>query len=122
MTALDDELIRQDCDAYVIYDSSENSDMQYLSGFHASDPYIFVQKQSGERYIIVSSMEELRARREAKCNVLTRTSAGFVEFYEEYKNADLYSLSLGQKQRIMIARAVINRPQVLQTRYHPLQK
>ncbi|HJJ56919.1 MAG TPA: Xaa-Pro peptidase family protein [Methanocorpusculum sp.] len=89
MTALDDELIRQDCDAYVIYDSSENSDMQYLSGFHASDPYIFVQKQSGERYIIVSSMEELRARREAKCNVLTRTSAGFVEFYEEYKNADL---------------------------------
>ncbi|HJJ46892.1 MAG TPA: Xaa-Pro peptidase family protein [Methanocorpusculum sp.] len=89
MTALDDELIRQDCDAYVVYDSSENSDMRYLSGFHAKDPFIYVRKRTGEQYLIVSSMEELRARREAKCNVLTRTSAGFPELYETYKNADI---------------------------------
>ena len=89
MTALEDELVRQDCDAYVVYDSSENSDMRYLSGFQATDPFLYLRKRTGEEYLIVSSMEELRARRESKCEVLTRTSAGFIELYDKYKNADV---------------------------------
>jgi len=88
MTAIQDELIRKDCDAYVIYDSADNSDMRYLSRFLASDPYFYICRRTGEEYLVVSSMEELRARRESPCDVLTRTSLGFTELLEKYANID----------------------------------
>ena len=38
---LKDAIRRQNCDAYVIYDSAKNCDMRYLSRFPASDPKTF---------------------------------------------------------------------------------
>jgi len=89
MTAIQDELTHKNCDAYVIYDSAENCDMRYLSRFLASDPYIYIRCRTGEEYIVVSSMEELRARRESPCDVLTRTSLGFTELLEKYSDIDV---------------------------------
>lgn len=89
MTDLADVLTEQDADAYVAYDSSENADMRYLAGFLASDPYIYVYPRGGAGTIIVSSMEELRARRESSCTVITRSAAGLPELLKEHHDADL---------------------------------
>lgn len=84
-------LNEEKCDAYVMYDSADNSDMLYLSGFNASDPYIYIQKNDGSKHLIVASMEMLRARRESACNILSRSDAGMPELLKKYKNADLAS-------------------------------
>lgn len=89
MTDLADVLTKQDADAYVAYDSSENADMRYLAGFLASDPYIYVYPRGGVGTLIVSSMEELRARRESPCRVITRSAAGLPGLLKEHHDADL---------------------------------
>ena len=81
-------LKEKNCDAYVIYDTSDNEDMRYLSGFLATDPFIYVYKKDGGEFLIVSSMEELRARRESPCSIVTRNAAGFAEFLKETGDAD----------------------------------
>lgn len=85
---LTDELSEKNCDAYVIYDSAENPDMHYLSRFSAGDPYIYLCLKSGEERLIVASMEELRAQKEARCPVISRTSAGFMDYLAEGCSAD----------------------------------
>ncbi|MBO5367605.1 aminopeptidase P family N-terminal domain-containing protein, partial [Methanocorpusculum sp.] len=77
MAGILEALEENQCDAYVAYDSSDNEDMRYLSGFLATDPYIYVCRKDGGKFLIVSSMEELRARRESPCSIVTRTAAGF---------------------------------------------
>ncbi|RBQ25582.1 MAG: Xaa-Pro dipeptidase [Methanocorpusculum sp. MCE] len=89
MKQLLDELEKHSCDAYVAYDSSENADMRYASGFLASDPYIYVFSRDGAATLIVSSMEETRARYESTCSIVTRTSAGLPELLKEYHDPDL---------------------------------
>lgn len=42
-------LKEKNCDAYVIYDTSDNEDMRYLSGFLATDPFIYVYKKKWRR-------------------------------------------------------------------------
>jgi Xaa-Pro aminopeptidase len=74
MKRLSDEITRQSCDAYIIYDSASNADMLYAGGFSATDPYIYVHKADGSSTLIVSVMEELRARKESACNVVTRSA------------------------------------------------
>jgi len=88
MAGILEELAKRDCDAYVIYDSSENEDMRYLSRFLTTDPYIYVYKKDGGQFLIVSSMEELRARRESPCSIVTRNAAGFAEFLKETQDVD----------------------------------
>ncbi|HJJ36864.1 MAG TPA: Xaa-Pro peptidase family protein [Methanocorpusculum sp.] len=88
ISLLKERLNQQDCDAYVIYDSAENCDMRYLSGFLASDPYLYLCKRDGAECLIVASMEELRATREARCPVISRTSAGFTKYIEDGCKAD----------------------------------
>ncbi|HJJ40798.1 MAG TPA: aminopeptidase P family N-terminal domain-containing protein, partial [Methanocorpusculum sp.] len=83
MAKIADVLAENNLDAYVAYDSSDNEDMRYLSGFLATDPYIYVCKKDGGEFLIVSSMEELRARRESPCSIVTRTAAGFAELLQE---------------------------------------
>ncbi|MDO5846521.1 MAG: Xaa-Pro peptidase family protein [Methanocorpusculum sp.] len=91
MTGISEELKKRTCDAYVVYDTSDNEDMRYLSGFLATDPYLYIFKRDGTASLIVSSMEELRARRESACGVVTRTSAGFAELLKQYPDPDAAS-------------------------------
>lgn len=88
MAGILEALEEKQCDAYVAYDSSDNEDMRYLSGFLATDPYIYVCRKDGGKYLIVSSMEELRARRESPCSIVTRTAAGFAELLQETGDAE----------------------------------
>lgn len=85
------------CDAYVAYDTSDNEDMRYLSGFLATDPYIYVYKKDGGQFLIVSSMEELRARRASPCSIVTRTAAGFADFLQETGDPDAAAAKMLQK-------------------------
>ena len=94
MAGILEELEQRDCDAYVVYDSSDNEDMRYLSGFLATDPFIYVYKKDGREFLIVSSMEELRARRESPCSIVTRTAAGFYELLEKHNDADAASAEM----------------------------
>jgi Xaa-Pro aminopeptidase len=50
MAGILEELEQKDCDAYVVYDSSDNEDMRYLSGFLATDPFIYVYKKTEESF------------------------------------------------------------------------
>jgi Xaa-Pro aminopeptidase len=70
-----------DCgaDAYVIYASSRDTDMKYLTHFTTSDPFVFFKKPGERGVIIVSQMETGRASREATATVMTRTQAGLPE-------------------------------------------
>lgn len=88
MTTLREVLEQENCDAYVAYDSSQSADMRYLTGFLASDPYIYILPKGGYGKIVVSVMEELRAREESTCDVVTRSEAGLPELLKEYKNPE----------------------------------
>lgn len=88
MKTLADALAEKNADAYVAYDSSANADMRYLAGFLASDPYIYLYPKDGNPTIIVSAMEELRARKETSCNVITRSAAGLPDLLKEHKDPE----------------------------------
>lgn len=84
MKGLLEKMAENNCDSYVAYDSFRNADMRYLAGFSAYDPYLYVFKNDGSSYIIVSSMEEIRARRESSCTVLTRSALNLNNLLQEY--------------------------------------
>ncbi len=65
-----------DADAYVMYASSRDPDMRYLTHFTTSDPFVFFKKPGKRGVIIVSQMESGRASREATAAVMTRIQAG----------------------------------------------
>lgn len=89
MRTLADALTEKNSDAYVAYDSSANADMRYLAGFLTSDPYIYIYPKNGRGTIVVSSMEELRARKETSCNVITRSAARLPDLLQELKDPEL---------------------------------
>ncbi len=73
-------------DAYVIYASSRDADMRYLTHFTSSDPYVFFKKPGETGVIIVSQMELGRASREATASVITRTQAGLPDILRKEKD------------------------------------
>jgi Xaa-Pro aminopeptidase len=73
-------------DAYVIYASSRDTDMKYLTHFTTSDPFVFFKKPGERGVIIVSQMETGRASREATATVMTRTQAGLPEIMKTEKD------------------------------------
>jgi Xaa-Pro aminopeptidase len=83
MDALGDAIVRSGADAYVVYASSADADMRYLSGFTTSDPFIYIRKPQRRGLIIVSQMEHARAVRESSAAVMTRAQAGLVEILKE---------------------------------------
>jgi Xaa-Pro aminopeptidase len=83
MDALDHAIVRSGADAYVVYASSDDADMRYLSGFKTSDPFIYFRKKNRRGLIIVSQMEHARAVRESSAAVMTRAQAGLVEILRE---------------------------------------
>jgi len=70
-------------DAYVVYASSRDADMRYLTHFTTSDPFVYVKKPNKKGVIIVSQMEVGRATREATADVMTRTQAGLPDILKK---------------------------------------
>jgi Xaa-Pro aminopeptidase len=83
MDVLDHAILRSGADACVVFASSDDADMRYLSGFKTSDPFIYIRKQNRRGLIIVSQMEHARAVRESSAAVITRAQAGLVEILRE---------------------------------------
>src|SRR5512136_22681 len=76
MDPLSDAIKTHGADAYVIYASSRDADMRYLTHFTTSDPFVYFKKPGMKGVIIVSQMEVGRASREATAAIMTRTQAG----------------------------------------------
>jgi len=79
MDSLSKAIRESGADAYVIYASSRDTDMKYLTHFTTSDPFVFFKKPGEPGVIIVSQMETGRASREATATVMTRSQAGLPE-------------------------------------------
>lgn len=86
MDALDQVIAAAGADAYVMYASSLDPDMRYLTGFTTSDPFVYFKKRGQRGTIIVSQMECARAARESKAAVMSRTSAGLPEILKRESN------------------------------------
>ena len=76
MDPLSDAVKTRGADAYVLYASSRDADMRYLTHFTTSDPFVYFKKPGMKGVIIVSQMEVGRASREATAAIMTRTQAG----------------------------------------------
>ena len=88
MDPLSDAVKTSGADAYVIYASSRDADMRYMTHFTTSDPFVFFKKPGERGVIIVSQMETGRASREATAAVMTRTQAGLPDILKTEQ--DLY--------------------------------
>ena len=86
MDSLSKAIRKSGADAYVIYASSRDTDMKYLTHFTTSDPFVFFKKPGEPGVIIVSQMETGRASREATATVMTRTQAGLPEIMKTEKD------------------------------------
>jgi Xaa-Pro aminopeptidase len=86
MDSLSKAIRKSGADAYVIYASSRDTDMKYLTHFTTSDPFVFFKKPGEPGVIIVSQMETGRASREATATVMTRSQAGLPEIMKTEKD------------------------------------
>jgi Xaa-Pro aminopeptidase len=86
MDPLSDVIRTSGADAYVIFASSRDADMRYMTRFTTSDPFVFFKKPGERGVIIVSQMETGRASREATAAVITRTQAGLPEILKTEKD------------------------------------
>ena len=57
MDPLSNAVKKSGADAYVLYASSRDADMRYLTHFTTSDPFVFFKKPGDPGVIIVSQME-----------------------------------------------------------------
>ena len=86
MDPLSNAVKKNGTDAYVVYASSRDADMRYLTHFTTSDPFLFFKKPGEEGVIVVSQMETGRATREASTAVMTRTQAGLPDILKKEKD------------------------------------
>lgn len=86
MDPLSDAVKTSGADAYVIYASSRDADMRYMTHFTTSDPFVFFKRPGERGVIIVSQMETGRASREATTAVITRTQAGLPDILKTEKD------------------------------------
>jgi Xaa-Pro aminopeptidase len=86
MDALDRSLLKEGAEAFVMFGSSKNADMRYVTRFVATDPFVFAKKRNNRGFIIVSPMEYDRASREAAVRVISRSDTGLLHFLEEEKD------------------------------------
>ncbi|WP_435349030.1 M24 family metallopeptidase [Haloarchaeobius sp. HRN-SO-5] len=72
-SALDDYLDEANLDGYALEDDASSSDLYYLSGFGAPDPFfgVYTPEQTG---LLVSSLEYGRAKKESRADVVKRHS------------------------------------------------
>ena len=86
MDALDVAIKTSGADAFVVYASSDDADIRYLTRFVVHDPFVFFKRRRQPGTIIVSQMEAERASRESTTAVMTRTQAGLIEILKTEKN------------------------------------
>jgi Xaa-Pro aminopeptidase len=86
MDPLSEAIEKSGTDAYVMYASSRDADMRYLTKFITSDPFVYFKKPGENGTIIVSQMEVLRASRESPAAVMTRAEAGLPEILKKEKD------------------------------------
>ncbi|WOF16693.1 aminopeptidase P family protein [Methanoplanus sp. FWC-SCC4] len=73
-------------EAYVLYSSSDDPDMRYLTGFETGDPVFYIKKKGRKGTLVVPQMEAERAVSESHCDVVTRGDAGFFDYLKEEKD------------------------------------
>jgi len=86
MDPLSKAVKKNESDSYVVYASSRDADMRYLTRFTTSDPFVFIKKPEERGMIIVSQMEAGRASRESISAVMTRNQAGLPDILKTEKN------------------------------------
>lgn len=86
MDPLSKAIEKSGVDAYVMYASSRDADMRYMTKFVTSDPFVCFRKLGGKDTIIISQMEVGRASRESPAAVMTRAEAGLLEIMKKEKD------------------------------------
>ncbi|MEI8330717.1 MAG: Xaa-Pro peptidase family protein [Methanomicrobiales archaeon] len=86
MDTLSGAVRKSGADVYLVYASSRDADMRYLTQFVTSDPFVYFKKVNENGMIIVSQMETGRASRESTAAVMTRTQAGLPEILKSEKD------------------------------------
>ncbi|MDO9324840.1 MAG: aminopeptidase P family protein, partial [Methanoregula sp.] len=86
MDPLSSAVRKSGADAYVMFASSRDADMRYLTQFVTSDPFVYFKKANENGMIIISQMETGRASRESTASVMTRTQAGLPEILKTEKD------------------------------------
>jgi Xaa-Pro aminopeptidase len=86
MDALDTVTRKHGATAYVVFGSSADPDMRYLTGFRTNDPVIYFKKLGERGVLIVPQMEYEHALRESVAVPLTRTAAGLPEILKNEKD------------------------------------
>ncbi|MDR2856041.1 MAG: Xaa-Pro peptidase family protein [Methanomicrobiales archaeon] len=80
-------LIAHNCQAYVIYDTTANPDMRYLTSFSTRDPVLYIHYADNRRELIVPEMEVTRAKHETDLTVISRNELGYREIFEELRDS-----------------------------------
>jgi Xaa-Pro aminopeptidase len=83
MHPLAEAIEKSGADAYVMYASSRDADMRYMTKFVTSDPFVFFRKAGGRDTIIISQMEVGRASHESTAAAMTRAEAGLPDILKE---------------------------------------
>ena len=83
MDLVSDALRSSGADTFVMYASSRDADMRYMTRFTTSDPFVYLKSGGGKGIIIVSQMEVLRAARESPASVMTRSQAGLPDILKK---------------------------------------
>jgi Xaa-Pro aminopeptidase len=86
MDPLSDTIRKSGADSYVMYASSRDADMRYLTRFTTSDPFVYFKKPGENATIVISQMEVGRASRESPATVMTRAEAGLPEILKKVKD------------------------------------
>ena len=86
MDPLSEAVKKNGADAYIVYASSRDADMRYLTQFTTSDPFVYIKRPGKRGVIIISQMEIGRASREATTAVMTRTQAGLPDILKKEKD------------------------------------
>lgn len=86
MDLLSQAVRKSGADAFVMYASSRDADMRYLTQFVTSDPFVYFKKANENGVIIVSQMETGRASRESTASIITRTQAGLPDILKTEKD------------------------------------
>jgi Xaa-Pro aminopeptidase len=87
MDSLDAAIRDAGAAAYVMYASSADANMRYLTGFQIGDPVVYIRRPDDRGTLIVPRMEYDRAVAESSCAAMTRADAGFFEILEEEKDS-----------------------------------
>ena len=83
MDPLSEAIKEKGADTYVVYASSRDADMRYLTHFTTSDPFVYFKRPGKKGVIIISQMEVGRATHEATTGIMTRAQAGLPEILKK---------------------------------------